>query len=366
MLVTSCLKASRILGDADIREFALTSLNRILQMHAAGGELFHTEGVKAVLDDYIYLTEALIAAYEVSGDPSYLHRADECMDACIGKFWDEGEGGFFDTETEVVGLRLKSIEDIPHPSANAVGILLLLQLYSMTGKVRYRVHAETAFKVFSSTAKDSPLHAAYYFCALEAFFMMMKLTIQAKPDSPLANTALASFIPYLSLVYEDDKGFVIPCIDTVCYEPIAGPEELKKFLREAYTRGDILLRRSLVRRHSHRSCVIVACPMNHNYRVYSDKIPGQAGMTVTVLYSKLQYVTIVIVQFNKSVLFYRLRIFPAPGLLQADLFPILSHGPYDILSERYSLQDQHDRHRRRQSFCIPPVGLKQQTLLMLS
>lgn len=238
MLVTSCLKASRILGDADIREFALTSLNRIIQMHAAGGELFHTEGVKAVLDDYIYLTEALIAAYEVSGDPSYLYRADECMNACIGKFWDEGEGGFFDTETEVVGLRLKSIEDIPHPSANAVGILLLLQLHSMTGKVRYRVHAETAFKVFSSTAKDSPLHAAYYFCALEAFFMMMKLTIQAKPDSPLANTALASFIPYLSLVYEDDKGFVIPCIDTVCYEPIAGPEELKKFLREVYSGGD--------------------------------------------------------------------------------------------------------------------------------
>ncbi|MFZ5906419.1 MAG: thioredoxin domain-containing protein [Nitrospirota bacterium] len=234
MLVTSCLKASRVLDDADIREFALLSLRRILKAHWAGGELFHTEGVKAVLDDYIYLTEALIAAYEVSGEPSYLNLADTCMDTCIGKFWDTENGGFFDTETEVIGVRLKSVEDIPHPSANGVGILLLLKLYSMTGKVLYRAHAETAVKVFSSAAQAAPLHAAYYFCALEAFFLMMKLTIQAAPDSQLARTAFASFIPYLSVVYEDEKGIVIPCIDTVCYEPIRDPDVLKKFLREAY------------------------------------------------------------------------------------------------------------------------------------
>jgi uncharacterized protein len=235
MLVTSCLKASRILGDISLRDFALKSLQRILQLHFIGGELFHTEGVGAVLDDFIYLTEALIAAYEVSGDSSYLQRAEECMKICIRKFWDKEGGGFFDTEAEVIGLRLKSIEDIPHPSANAAGILLLLQLYSMTGNPHYRIHAETALKVFSSTAKDSALYAAYYFCALDAFFSMLKLTIQVKPGSTLTSTALAAFIPYLSIVYEDDKGFVIPCTDTVCHKPIADPEELRKFLWENYS-----------------------------------------------------------------------------------------------------------------------------------
>jgi len=125
MIITSCLKASGVFGDVSLRDFALISLQRILQSHFIGGELFHTEGVEAVLDDFIYLTESLIAAYEVSGDPSYLQQAEECMAICIGNFWDEEGGGFFDTETEVIGLRLKSIEDIPHPSANAAGIILL-------------------------------------------------------------------------------------------------------------------------------------------------------------------------------------------------------------------------------------------------
>jgi uncharacterized protein len=235
MLITSCLKASRILGDIPLRDFALKSLERILQLHFKGGELFHTEGVRAVFDDFIYLTEALIAAYEVSGDSLYLQQAEECMAICIRNFWDEEGGGFFDTETEVIGLRLKNIEDIPHPSANAAGIILLLQFYSMTGKQHYQMHAETALKVFSSTARDSALHAGYYFCALDAFFSMLKLTIQVKPGSTLTSTALAAFIPYLSIVYEDDKGFVIPCTDTVCYKPIADPEELRKFLWENYS-----------------------------------------------------------------------------------------------------------------------------------
>jgi uncharacterized protein len=234
MLITSCLNASRIIGDRALRDFALKSLKRILQLHFTGGELFHTEGVKAVLDDFISLTEALIAAYEVSGDSLYLKQAEECMAICIRNFWDEKGGGFFDTETEVIGLRLKSIEDMPHPSANAAGIILLLQLYFMTGGKHYQMHAETALKVFSSTAKDSALHAAYYFCALNAFFSMLKLTIHVKPGSTLTSTALAAFIPYLSVVYENDKGFVIPCIDTVCYKPIADPDELKKFLRKNY------------------------------------------------------------------------------------------------------------------------------------
>ena len=35
---------------------------------------FHSAGVKALLDDYIYLTEALTAAYETTGNSSYLEK----------------------------------------------------------------------------------------------------------------------------------------------------------------------------------------------------------------------------------------------------------------------------------------------------
>ena len=113
MLISAYLKAFRALGDRKIRDFALRSLERIMRDHFVHDELFHTEGVEAVLDDYVYLSDAVIAAYEVTGSYSYLERAQRLMELCLGKFADKEQGGFFDTEDEIIGMRLKSVEDIP-------------------------------------------------------------------------------------------------------------------------------------------------------------------------------------------------------------------------------------------------------------
>jgi uncharacterized protein YyaL (SSP411 family) len=152
------------------------------------------------------------------------------MELCIEKFWDESEGGFFDTDSEVLGIRLKGIEDIPHPSANSLGIILLLKLYSMTQNKKYKDYAERALKFFSILTKDMVIHSGYYFCALDAYFQMLKLTLQTAPESQLAETALSSFRPYMSIVYEDDKACVIPCLQDVCYEPILSSDAMKDFL----------------------------------------------------------------------------------------------------------------------------------------
>ena len=231
MLISAYLKAFKVLGDREIKDFALLSLDRIMRNHFAHDELFHTEGVKAVLDDYIYLTDALIAAYEVTGTPLYLQQAERLMELCLNKFRDKEEGGFFDTESEIIGMRLKGVEDIPHPSANSLGIILLLKLSLMTGKDAYRRHAEKSLKSFSYAAKNPDIQYGYFFCAVDAYFHMLKLTLQVSPANGLTKTALSSFSPYLSIVYGEDKGHVIPCVRDVCYEPINNPEDLKDFLK---------------------------------------------------------------------------------------------------------------------------------------
>ena len=214
-----------------IKDFALLSLERITRNHFTDGELFHTEGVKAVLDDYMYLTDALVAAYEVTGTSLYLEQAERLMELCLNRFRDKEEGGFFDTESEIIGMRLKSIEDVPHPSANSLGIILLLKLALITEKEAYRHHAEKSLKIFSYAAKNPDVQYGYYFCAVDAYFHMLKLTLQVSPASRLTETALSSFSPYLSIVYGEDKGDVIPCVRDVCYEPINNPEDLKDFLK---------------------------------------------------------------------------------------------------------------------------------------
>jgi uncharacterized protein YyaL (SSP411 family) len=234
MLMTAYLKAYRVLKNRYLKDFALNSLERIMKNHFIKNELFHTEGVEALLDDYIYLIEALISAYEVTGDSSHLNSVEKLMDLCIEKFWDNNEGGFFDTNEEIIGLRLKAIEDIPHPSANSLSIILLMKLSHMTGKTTYQEYAEKALRTFSARAQELGIHSSYYFCAMDAYFNMLKLTVEASKESELTDSALSFLFPYMSIVYKEDKGRIIPCFKNVCYEPIDRADTLRDFLTKRY------------------------------------------------------------------------------------------------------------------------------------
>ena len=230
MLITSFLKGYRVLKDRRIKDHALRSLDTIIKRYYKNQRLFHTDRVDAFLDDYINLIDAVLSAYEVTGVNGYLEKAVELMDLCVRNLWDGDEGGFFDTGNQLLGITIKGIDDIPHPSPNSVGILLLLKLYNMTGNERYRLLAETALKAFFSKSRETGIHAGYYFCALDAYFNALKLTVNAAPGSALAGLAMSVTVPYAYIVYGEDNGTVIPCVGNVCHEPVGSPQGLKDFL----------------------------------------------------------------------------------------------------------------------------------------
>lgn len=230
MLISAYLRAYKVLHHEEIKGFALKSLHGILDRNMVEGHLFHAQDVKGLLDDHIHLIDALIGAYEVTGDSSYLNRADELMERCVGSFSDTTEGGFFDTEEEVLGTRLKGMEDTPHPSANSLAIMLLLKLSFMRGKDSYRALAEKSLRLFSGYGQTIGVHGAYYFCALDMFFNGLELTVNTRIDSELAGAALSAFRPYTSIIYGDEKGSVTPCLRNVCHEPVQDVETLRKFL----------------------------------------------------------------------------------------------------------------------------------------
>jgi uncharacterized protein len=228
MVIASYFHAFGVLGDDLLKDFGVRSLELILKERFVRGKFFHTEDIPAVLDDYIFLIDALISGYETTAVSRYLMLADELMATCIEKFYDKAEGGFFDTEGDVVGLRLKNIEDIPHPSANAAGIMLLLKLWLMLGKEPYQRAAEQTLMLFAGPAAEMGIHAGAYYCALDAWFNMIKLTVEAAPDSDLARSARSlTATAYVAIVYGDDHGRIIPCKQDRCLEPIRDPAILK-------------------------------------------------------------------------------------------------------------------------------------------
>ncbi len=234
MVITSFIKAYRSLQEPFLKEFSIKSLDMIISQRFTNEGLLHSEGVKGMLDDYIYLIEACISAYELTRVSDYLSKAANLMDICIDRLWDKKEGGFFDTEDELLGIRLKLIEDTPHPSANSVAIGLLLKLGFLTEKELYTQLAEDALKVFYSRAKDISVHAGSYFNAMFGYFNPLKLNIHAGADSPIALEALKYPYPHTYIIYKEDLGYVIPCFKTVCYEPIHSCQGLKDFLNKIF------------------------------------------------------------------------------------------------------------------------------------
>jgi uncharacterized protein YyaL (SSP411 family) len=231
MMIAAYLKAYRALGDEGLKEFAIKSLETILHINVEGGKLLHSEGVKAQLDDYIYIIDALISAYEVSANGEYFALAEGFMETCLERFWDSEGGGFFDTEEEVVGLRLKGIEDVPRPSANALAVIVLLKLATVLNKEGYRQYAEKSLNTFSTDAQLMQIHGAYFFCGLDTLYRMLKLDIQAPSGSAMAKSALSTYHPYSCIIYgNEDNGSIIPCVKNTCYEPIDNPEQLKQFV----------------------------------------------------------------------------------------------------------------------------------------
>jgi len=107
--------------------------------------------------------------------------------------------------------------------------MLLLKLFRLTGKESYRIASDKALKIFSRAAREMGIHAGTYYCALDAYFSMLILTVEADPGSDLSRAALALSGPYSTILYGADNGRVIPCINETCFEPISDPARLKDF-----------------------------------------------------------------------------------------------------------------------------------------
>jgi uncharacterized protein YyaL (SSP411 family) len=230
LFIASFIRAHRVLNDPWLLEFSVASLDRILREHFRGSQLLHTAGIPGLLDDHVHLVEALLSAYEATGDARRLAQARDLMQLTLATFQD-GEGGFFDTGQEVLGTRLKRIDDIPHPSSNSTAITLLLKLHRLTGEDTYQEAAERALSLFASSAAEIGIHAGAYYSALDAWFHLLTLTVEAPPESLLARAVRTFSVIHTIIRYNGDQGRVIPCMGTRCGEPITDPAALAASVR---------------------------------------------------------------------------------------------------------------------------------------
>jgi uncharacterized protein len=185
MAISAYLEAAQVLQLDDSKDFALRTLNRLLQeawdsqtgmVHviAYNGNHSQEKRVAGVLDDYAFTVHACLDAWAATGDLKYYRFAVEIADAMIARFYDEVGSSFFDMErspdTPAIGALAasrKPLQDAPTPAGNPVAASALLRLESLSGNKKYHEIAEDTLESFAGIVEGFGMYASTYGLALE-------------------------------------------------------------------------------------------------------------------------------------------------------------------------------------------------------
>jgi len=165
----------RVLGDIGYLSAATKSAKFLLaKMYSpASGQLLrrYCEGeaaVPAFLDDYAFLSQALLDLFEAKPEAWLLQFAVDLAERGLARFEDREAGGFFSTEAGVsdVLLRIKDDYDGAEPSGNSVATDLLLRLAHLTGRAEFTERAARSLRAFAPKMKAQPSIAPQMLVAL--------------------------------------------------------------------------------------------------------------------------------------------------------------------------------------------------------
>ena len=220
MAVTAYLETARVLRMDSAHEFALRSLDRLLnQAWDGAGALSHViayggdeplaagtpeSKVPGTLDDYAFTVHACIDAWIATGNMNLYLAAVKLADSMIDRFYDRTAGAFYDAAAPqpgavplgALGARRKPLQDTPTPAGNPTAVAALLRLETLSGRQEYRDVAEDTLGSFAGIVEHFGLYAGSYGLALERLLLppVQVVVVGSGPEAArLEAVAIARF-----------------------------------------------------------------------------------------------------------------------------------------------------------------------------
>ncbi len=156
----------------------------------------------AYLEDYAYLSEALITLYEVGGDVRHLRAAERLLGVVLAQFADLDSGAFYHTakDHERLIVRYREGSDGATPSANAVAALALARISYHLDREDLRDAARQAIEAYGQMIVQHPRAFAKSLHVVD--FLLdgpVELALVGVPDSPdtkgLYRAVAAHYLP---------------------------------------------------------------------------------------------------------------------------------------------------------------------------
>ncbi|RZU39562.1 thioredoxin domain-containing protein [Edaphobacter modestus] len=213
MCISAYLEGGRILDLPEVRDFALKSLDRVLASAwddtglahvVAYGEGVGGQRVAGSLEDYAFLGNAALDAWEATGEMRYYDAAQNIAEALVTRFYDNVGGGFFDTEMAAAGqqklgaltVRRKPLQDSPTPAGNSIAATLLLRLAALNDRDDYTAKALETLETFAGIVEHFGLFAASYGLALQRMVKGPAQIIILGEDAQARQLETAARSPY--------------------------------------------------------------------------------------------------------------------------------------------------------------------------
>ncbi|MFC1802912.1 thioredoxin domain-containing protein [Thermoproteota archaeon] len=161
LMIAALCKAARGFQAKEYAEEAVRATEFILKVMWDGEKLVHRyreeADINGFLNDYAFMTWALIELYQTTYEKRYLDMATRLNQSTLKKFSDTSGGLFFTAEdSEELLTKRKDLYDGAIPSGNSVAFYNLLRLSRLTGDTSLEEEARKISRHFSSRVLETP------------------------------------------------------------------------------------------------------------------------------------------------------------------------------------------------------------------
>jgi uncharacterized protein YyaL (SSP411 family) len=176
LMASALFEAGAHLARPELDEHALVTLDRLFREAATPdltGGMGHAIGsdVSGIVEDQVYVAQAVLDAYEVSGERRWLDRAEQLM-AHVMTEYSGDDGALLDTPRESGGEGFLSrpitpIQDSPTPSPNGIAGIVLSRLAELTGRDEWRSYRDDLLEALAGAAEQLAIFGAALIRAID-------------------------------------------------------------------------------------------------------------------------------------------------------------------------------------------------------
>ncbi len=231
LFITSLFEAGENI-DKKYLKMAFKSLDKLIETSYKNGILYHqylfssTLKIRAILEDYAFLSEALLKAYEISENKKYLDLAKTFINTALRDFYKNGDWylGYFPAKAE--------LEDNAYKSAMATILKDMASLALFTDDIKIFENLSFILKEHSSNLLSYP---QAYPSALYVYLQMQKKEILLKVPQDKKEEAIKEVkkinYPFIHVLSHNAKTYQA-CQIGLCF---ANEKTLEKVLEKIKT-----------------------------------------------------------------------------------------------------------------------------------